>query len=40
MEENLIKEQTGFVPGMEIGVNIVRLNKEIIKFKENKNKKY
>jgi len=28
MEEKLIKEQVGFVPGMETGVNILKLNKK------------
>ena len=36
MEEKLIKEQVGFVPKMETGVNILKLNKRIILFKNDK----
>jgi len=39
MEEKLIKEQVGFVPRMETGVNILKLNKKIKAFKLDKEQK-
>ena len=39
MEEKLIKEQVGFVPRMETGVNILKLNKKIKAFKMDKEQK-
>ena len=39
MEEKLIKEQVGFVPKMETGVNILKLNKKIKAFKLDKEQK-
>ena len=39
MEQKLIKEQVGFVPRMETGVNILKLSKKIYEFKKDNTKK-